>query len=40
MDYHNDPWLCPAKVTDPTIITHARWNAAVRELYKSAAQKK
>jgi hypothetical protein len=39
-DYHMDPWLSPAKVTDPTIIAHARWTAAVRELYKAAAETK
>jgi hypothetical protein len=40
MDYHMDSGLSPAKVTDPTIITHARWNAAVRDLYKAAAETK
>jgi hypothetical protein len=40
MDYHMDSWLSPPKVTDPAIITHARWNAAVRELYKAAAETK
>lgn len=35
-----NPHVHPPTVTDPTVITHARWNAALRELYKAAAKTK
>jgi hypothetical protein len=38
MAYHMGPSSSPAQVTDPAIVTHARWNAAVRDLYSAAAE--
>jgi hypothetical protein len=40
MNYASSPHLHPPTVTDPAVMEHARWIAALRELYKAAAETK
>lgn len=39
MSYVTNPHLHPPTVTDPAVMAHSRWIAALRELYKAAETK-